>query len=909
MPVPKFLFLKRSLPFLALFLLMPSVHAQEKFPDKLDELRLDLYVNYMPLDEVFDTIGEMFGIPVQFNREIFSEVKYTHLFERTNLNRALDIISRESKKFSWVYWPEMGITIQAQEEMLTNYQQIEAMSNYTGPAERRNITINGKVVDEESGESLPFVNIGIFNTSIGTSTNAAGFYTLYGVPTDTSTIVFKYLGYVTMKYKLNPQVETDNMIIKLMPSSIELEEIEIVEERDKDILFDTDETSMVKLAPRQIARLPNVGEKDPLRAMQLMPGVSASNESSSGLFVRGGTPDQNLILYDGFTVYHVDHLYGFYSAFNSNAIKDIQLFKGGFEPKFGGRISSVTQITGKDGNSENFNMGASISLLSVNAFAEIPVGTKLTTMFAFRRSFKGPLYNTIFEKYNEEEEAVSRRGGRASVANTVSSYFYDVNAKLTYHVSDNNKLSFSFFNGTDKLDNSLDFSTSGFGNSNSLSNNVNSDITSYGNMGSSILWSRKWNDKFFSDFLLSYSNYYSTRDKTREMTIVRDDATTTFKSGLYENNDLFDYSIKSDFEYRLNNNHSIEFGTFGSLCDISYEYRTNDTISILDRQDGGIIAGGYGQYKLKLFDTRFNFVPGLRSSYFDLTGKWYWEPRLSTHYKINKHLKANASWGYFYQFANRITREDITEGSRDFWILSNGDNVPVSKAIHYILGLSWENRMYLFSLEGFYKDLYGLSEYSMRFSSSFREVSYEENFYNGIGYARGIEVLAQKKFGKFTGWLSYTFLEAKNQFDVYGDEYFSSSQDVTHEFKAVGLYTYKKFDFSATWIYATGRPYTAPLGGYQLSLLDGTSSDYIIIGSKNAARLPDYHRLDLAINYNLFIHDNTRNIGSIGFSIFNLYGRKNTWYKEFQIEDGEIIEIDQQFMGFTPNISLTLKIR
>jgi hypothetical protein len=282
-------------------------------------------------------------------------------------------------------------------------------------------------------------------------------------------------------------------------------------------------------------------------------------------------------------------------------------------------------------------------------------------------------------------------------------------------------------------------------------------------------------------------------------------------------------------------------------------------------------------------------------------------------YKLTDRLSIKGATGLYYQFVNRVTREDIMSGSKDFWLLADGNAVPVSSAIHFTVGMSYESLDYIFSVEGYDKQIDNLTEYSLRFNPSPAGVSFDENFYNGYGFSRGVEFLAQRKTGKLNGWIGYTLGEAKNHFDVYGDEYFPANQDVTHEFKFVGMYSIKRWDFSATWIFATGRPYTAPSGAYTITLLDGTEQDFFTVTSKNALRLPDYSRADISVNYKLLMgakgEKKRRDIGYIGLSIFNLYNRKNVWYKEYTIEEGEIIENNVNYMGITPNLILSLKLR
>jgi len=237
--------------------------------------------------------------------------------------------------------------------------------------------------------------------------------------------------------------------------------------------------------------------------------------------------------------------------------------------------------------------------------------------------------------------------------------------------------------------------------------------------------------------------------------------------------------------------------------------------------------------------------------------------------------------------------------------------VPVSSAIHYITGINYETSDFLFSVEAYYKQLSDLSQYTLRFNQGpmNQQSGYEQDFYTGRGYARGIEFFAQKKLGNLTGWASYTLSQVRNQFDVYGKNFFDADQDVPNEFKIIGIYKWKKWSFSATWIYATGRPYTAPEGGYTITLLDGTEKTFISAGTKNSRRLDDYHRMDFAVNYLLKSLNGIKERGNISFSLFNVYDRKNTWYKEYQITDGQIISIDKKFLGITPNLTLTLKLK
>ncbi|MBK6344930.1 MAG: TonB-dependent receptor [Bacteroidales bacterium] len=811
-------------------------------------------------------------------------------------------------------------TYYIEEEETTNEATItdKPKKIYFGKPSAFNFTLSGTIRDKSTGEALPFSTIQVRGTSNGTAANADGHFTLLKIPSDTAVLIIQYIGYDRIEVFMTPQTPKKNLVIEVSPSVFNLKAVNIVGKKEDVVLVNRAEVSTIKMTPRKMEQLPGLGEKDIMRSFQLMPGISASNESSSGLYVRGGTPDQNLVLYDGFTVYHVDHLYGFFSAFNSNALKDVQLYKGGFESRFGGRLSSVTEITGKDGNQKKYNIGGDLSLLSMNMFAEVPIGKKFTSVIAYRRSYKGALYNTIFKKFNltssGDQQPRTGPGGRQTQDTEVTNYFYDLNGKISYRANEKDVLALSFFNGTDKLDNSAAMNGGGggpFGGGFSMNS---TDLTKYGNIGSSLKWSRKWSEKVYGNTILSYSNYYSDRDRSQERSVVNDDdETVTTRMGVFENNDLKDYSLKSDFQWDITGFSQIQGGIFGSWYDINYAYAQNDTSSVLKKQNEALLTGVFLQSRNKLLKDKILLMPGFRTSYFETTGKVYVEPRFSVSLNLTDRISLKGSTGKFYQFVNRVTREDILSGSKDFWLLSDGIAVPVSSAIHYIAGLSYESNSYLFSSELYYKMINNLTEYSLRFNPSPMGVSYDENFFSGEGFSKGIEFLAQKKTGNFNGWVSYTLGEANNNFAVYSDAWYPANQDVNQEFKTVGLYKFKRWDFSATWIYATGRPYTAPSGAYSITLLDGTEQDFFTVTSKNGLRLPDYHRLDLSANYKILKgargDKKRQEIGYIGLALFNVYNRKNVWYKTFTIEDGVILETNVNYLGITPNLTLSLKLR
>ena len=878
------------------------IFSQQSFAQDPGEIMVTKSYYGKTLRNVLDDLALSYNIDIDYHKEdIPGGIMPGKNFKEKALHEVITILLKGKELHFKII--EMQIVIRKSNEQIKLEKKVYQRKN--------NFTLSGTVKDKNTGESLPFAQIVIKNTTNGTASNVDGYFTLFKIPSDTSVLLISYTGYKTKHFHLSPKLVSKDILVELIPENNVIEEV-IVTAENEGIMRVYDEVSVVSISAKQMKTLPSLGGQDLFRSFQLLPGVSASNESSSGLYVRGGTPDQNLVLYDGFTVYHVDHLFGMFSAFNPNAVKDVKLYKGGFESKYGGRLSSVMEITGKDGNEKDFNMGAGISFLSFDGFAEVPLGENGTFLFTGRRSFQSFLYKDIFDSFNSAEttptdaptQPMGRGGGRSKAQSEPSSFFYDLNAKATYKF-EKDIFSLSFYNGQDDLDNS---STTNIARGGMSMNGGRNDLTQWGNWGASAKWSRRWNESFYSNALVSYSKYYSKRDMTRNNTVYRDGETIEINRGIIEDNKLQDYTFKIDNEWKLSQNNQIEFGVQASYYDIDYLFTQNDTLVIQDRHDVASLSTIYIQDNLRLFN-RLTLVPGIRASYYDVTNDFYFEPRASLNYGLTKRIKLKGSWGQYYQFAKRIIRDDMESGSRDFWTLGNGDDIPIGSAIHYIGGLSYETHNYLFSAEAYYKDLKGLSEYSLLYAPTFQQqdVDYDEFFYEGTGIAKGIEFLAQKKYGKYTGWIGYTLGEVKYDFPIYGNEPFMASHDVTHEFKFVNSYKWKKWVFSATWIYGTGKPYTAPTGAYDLTMADGSVSSFITVGDKNTFRLPDYHRMDIAATMEFSIGDHA--IGNLGFSIFNLYNRTNTWYKTFELVESELIETDVNLLGITPNITLSFKLR
>jgi len=783
--------------------------------------------------------------------------------------------------------------------------------------------IGGKINDINSGESLPYAKVTIKDTNRVSTANQDGSFTILNIPVG-SILVINKMGYESKEIKVSS--DTKRLIInlyKLEKDSL-IEDVVVVGSVNSNMMQQSG-ISQFSLSPDLTRSLPNLGEQDIFRSMQLLPGVSGSNESSSGLVVRGGTIDQNLVLFDDFTVYHVDHVFGFFSAFNNNAIKDVQFYKGGFGAKYGGRMSSVVDITGKDGNTEQFGIGASVSLLSTNAVVEQPFADGAGSfILTGRKSYQSDLYNDILESVTGENQnaqaGTSTPGqfalGRFSIE--PESYFYDMNAKLTYRLPNDDKFSISFYNGADELDNSRDvdgnadisrlcelFDGNGpFGGTfceEEISFAVGTiDLSEWGNTGISAKYSHQWNDRLDTNFVISASEYFSYRDRLINTQVIyedSDDEPTTGESSSNEDNQLDDFTVKIENDYYLNQWNTLSFGLQYTQQNIDFSLIQNGDL-VLETKNEGATSTVYIEDEIVI--NALTVIPGLRVSKYSINDEVYTEPRLSISYELNDTTQLRAAFGDYHQFALSVARQSIEEGPRNFWTLADGETVPVSKSSHFILGTTHYVGNYNFNIELFHKEYEGLSEFTQQTRPIRNEdgtgltLILEQEFHTGSGTASGVELFLQKNIGDLTGWVGYTFSEVIYDFPTVSDTTYFADQDATNEFKTVLMYRWGDWDLASTFIYATGRPYTEVLG-----VVEDTFPPTYEVGAKNDLRYDDYHRLDLSFTYNF----SRRGLdGQAGLSIFNLYDRKNQWYTEYEIIEGEILETEITYRGFTPSL-------
>ena len=737
-------------------------------------------------------------------------------------------------------------------------------------------SLRGYVRDATTGETLLQSNVIVNGTNRGTSTNNDGYYTLRGLSPGTYTVVFSYVGYQTRADTVSLEAgEERRLDVRLVPVDYEADEIVVTGESEAEEVDRSIGTDRLRTAT--ITELPSVLQPDVFRSLSLLPGVTTASDYSSNLYIRGGGPSQTLVLLDGTTVYNPTHFFGFFSTFNPDAIKDVQLFKGAYPAQYGGRLGSVVSIYNKDGNREETTGGLSVGLLASRAYVEGPYGkgedgtAAGSYMVAVRRSTIEPVL------------AALRNADVDGIPDSFS--FYDVNAKINYDAGPNDKLSLALYGGQDFLD--LQFQA-----------DSRFDIQ-YGNQTVSANWTHLFGDRVFTDVTLTGSRYRSTP--------VASIATTRFT----QKNAVDDLSLNADVEYTPNEHHSLKGGVRAST--LAFELRnTFDGTETFSQRITGQRVAVYAQDTYEPTSS-WQIKGGLRGTYFSRGNFWRLSPRLSVEYGLTSSVRLQAAYGRYHQFLTLETSQLFT--AFDTWLMAD-NGVPPSSGDQLAVGVNAKvGDAWRVEVEGYGRTMNGLFEQDP-FLPDDAGVPYPERFHFGDGRAYGAELLIRRQEGPLTGFLSYTLSRTERQFPNVNlsedgePQYYVPKYDRTHKLTLVGNYRLTDtWRLTSTFSYNTGQAYTKPRLRYEL--VDDpnqprTQSRNVLVSPFNNARLPPYHRLDLGV---------ARTGRFFGFAdyklqvqVINAYARRNIWFYQYENQrDGTLDRVEvPQIPVPIPNLSLTL---
>jgi len=751
-------------------------------------------------------------------------------------------------------------------------------------------TVSGTVKSASNGETIIGATITV-GTNHVTRTNEYGFYSLT-LPAGTYPLIVSSVSFTAYSDSLNLQKNTV-VNVDLLDAEQTLEEVVISSTTSSRRSLGSPQMGMEQITPQDIKNVPVLlGEKDAIKVLQLLPGIKSAGEGSSGMYVRGGAADQNLILLDEATVYNASHLLGFFSTFNSDAVKDIAVYKAGMPAQYGGRLSSVLDIKMNDGNNQDFNVSGGVGLISAKLNVEGPIQKgKSSFLVSGRRT-----YADLFLKLSSD-----------SSINTNQLYFYDFNAKMNYQLGEKDRLYISGYLGNDHV---------GVGELFGLD---------WGNTTGTLRWNHIFNNKLFSNTSLIYSNY-------------------KYKIGINSGADVFDifsnirdYNLKQEFQWYLNNKNSLRFGLNSTYHTIRPgEVTSPDSSSVnekLMQKRYSLDNAVFATNTWKASD-KFSLTYGLRLSAFSILGKGDFynvdgegkvldtthyksgevvktylnlEPRLAASYQFNSSSSVKASYVRNTQNLHLIANSTSSTPT-DKWIASTNIIKP-EISDQFSLGYYKDLRdgLYELNVETYYKTMQNQIDYRDGADVYNGNNAIESELLFGKGRAYGVEWLLRKRTGRLSGWISYTLSKTERQIDgINNGAWYNARQDRTHDIAIVAMYQLnKKWTLSANWVYYTGDAVTFPAGKY---IVDDQTTYYYT--ERNGYRMPNYHRLDLGATMQL--KQRKRWSSELTFSLYNAYGRENAYTIEFQDskdDPNKTVANQLAIFKFIPSVSYNFKFK
>ena len=767
-------------------------------------------------------------------------------------------------------------------------------------------SISGYIFDGHTGEFIPHANILVKNTYRGTISDQFGFFTISGTVQSADTLIISYIGYQPTEYvNING---LDIVRIELFPKVLGAETVNIYGEQ-LEFLQRSSGTGQLAFSPRHIANLPNIGETDIFRSLQLLPGIQMGNTGFAGLYIRGGTPDQNQIILDGMSIYQVDHFFGFFSAINSNIVKDVQVYKGGFPAKYGGRIASVIDITGKSGSTKQQKFDLFTNMLSAGITYEQPLSKRSSFILSVRRSFTDQYQTKLYDNIHDFLTSGSGLNiGAELPSDTISYeseylpnfYFYDINGKFTYLPNDRDIVSISFYEGKDYLgeEKNFDFESDSVG----IEQVIVDEQTKWGNTGIGANWVRRWSRTTKTQLFMATTRYFSNHDLDSYW-IIDTDETPAYLS--QDNNQIEDQTARMNVNWNIGPRHDLEAGVSTTIYKTNYSVQLGDSVILIDHEINGNLFEGYFQDRWAL-SPGLEILMGLRTSRFSKSNISYFNPRLSVFYRFTDKLFFKASTGITHQFLNRFSNDLITNGSKFVWLLPN-DNADPMTAQQISLGIEYDTPHIFIGFDIYNKVIDNITDFSQLV---FPVDTYIEEtstlVFKGSSMAKGLELLVRKKDGYLRGWAAYNYGIVECEFpDLNGGKTFLADHDRTHELKSAIIWSLGPWNMAVTGLISSGRVYTP---NNSLMIRENENANYTLVadaGMRNSKRLPIVHRIDMSVTRSLRLLAKN---WDIGISIFNLFNRRNISHRSYNLTTDPFITRDIVMLGLTPTLSVRLEI-
>ncbi len=706
--------------------------------------------------------------------------------------------------------------------------------------------IRGTVRSKDAGDPLALVSIYVEAAQYrgGVITKEDGSYQITDLPPGTTRLRFVHIGYETRQIEVSiaPEVSVAPVLLDVLlePQNYVVPEIEVESDRyrrEKEV-----QTGLVSLKRSQIEKLPSIGEPDPIRILYYLPGVQAASDISTGLYVRGGGPDQTLILLDQVPVYNPTHAFGFFSTFNSDVVEDVALYKGAYPARYGGRLGAVLDVTGREGARDSLRGKMSLSAISSRLTLEGPAGSG-SWLLAGRRTYLEPFLNAV---RNDSTEIPSY-------------YFYDLNGRYTWNGTNNDRFVVSGYGGRDVLNLVLDEDTY--------------FSIRWGNRVASARYNRLIRNRLLATLQTSVSNYESRTD------------VVVFTTPISFENDLTDFSVKGDLTWDAGIGHELSAGILASQYRFRFKQEFNEDL-VLDYDEKPFDISLFAEDDWQI-GSRTTIRTGMRTRYFSEGDRLLWEPRFALSHQLGNGLRAKAGGGVYHQYLQLVTTEGFSAG--DFFLPIDETAEP-GKSYQGVLGLEYEwGNPYQVGIEGYYTDLADLVIFDNKATVDENSFNAEDIFVTeGEGYATGVELFAQKRTGSVTGWIGYTLGWTRRKFaEVNGGKEYPPKYDRRNDISFVASYERGRYTYGISFLFGTGQAFTPTSARY--GVRDPATGDYpeftdgfYLSSDKNSARLLPYHRMDLSVR---------RDFTLIGrpaqwfVQIFNVYNRRNEWFVQYDPED------------------------
>lgn len=786
-----------------------------------------------------------------------------------------------------------------------------------------NFTISGYVQDASSKESIIGATVVDKRTQKGCVTNEYGFYTLT-VEAGAKHLSYSYVGYDPQS--VNLVLTRDTTINITLESNTVLRDVNVTASQ-KLYGAEGSQMSTIHVAIDQIKAMPAIGgETDIIKSLQLLPGVQGGSEGSSGMYVRGGAPDENLLLLDGVPIYNVNHMFGFFSVFNADAVKSVTLYKGSFPARYGGRLSSVVDVRTNDGDMYNYKGNISIGLISSKFQVEGPLWKGHTSFsLSGRRTYADLLIQPFLKMIGRGEQMENLTAGY---------YFYDVNAKITHQFNNNDRLLATFYMGDDLIYANIRDGVSEFENSTFKGKNESWFKTrwKWGNIVGALRYNHTINSKMFLSASLSYTQYrYNMTLGMEQKNMLFSKNTNSWITdegvsiGAGYNSSINDGSAKMEFDYSPVAGQNLKFGAGYTFHAFRPGVTTSQFHYNLSENQNNQIDTTYGNANIFAHETSLyaedemqlgEYVKmnvGLHYATYTVNRKFYHslQPRLSLRVKMYEGLSLKAGYAYMNQYVHLLSNNNISLPS-DLW-LPITDKVPPEKVHQASLGVFYDlGTEATFSVEGYYKHTDNLMEYRDGATFFGSTTDWDDKVSIGRGWSYGVEFLVQRTVGKLTGWVAYTWSRSLRQFDreghvVNGGRVFPSKYDREHDVSITLSYKIRSWvDVSATWVYSTGNCGTLPLQKYAGVDTKGNIVTQDYISSRNNYRYEDYHRLDLGVNFHYHGHFR-KLLHTWSISAYNAYNRMNPFLiYQTRGEGGHVNLTKLTIFPIIPSISYTL---